>query len=534
MSRATPASTLVMNLAQFLTQTARRLPEEPALVWRDRVWTWSVLEARVNALAHALITEFDLKKGDRVLIQSNNCPQMIEAMYAVFRIGAVLVPTNARLTPDEVAYMAQSSGARAMVCQAAFPAHAARARELSPALEHVIAIGPAKFGPDLDSIVTAHLGARVDAVPVDRDDPCWFFYTSGTTGHPKAAVLTHGQLTFVLLNHIADLFPATSHKDRSIVVAPLSHGAGVHALAQVARGATIVLMPGDRLEPEVFWRMVEEWKVTNLFAVPTIIKLLVEDPAVDQYDHASLRYVIYAGAPMYREDQKRALAKLGSVLVQYYGLAEATGAISVLPPVLHSAEDGPQSRIGTCGFERTGMQVQIQDAEGRELPLGETGEVCVIGPAVFAGYYQNPAANLKSFRKGWFRTGDLGHMDAEGFLYLTGRESDMYISGGSNIYPREIEEKLLQHPSIGEVAILGVPDPVWGEVGLAVCVLRPGADKDAAALAAWLQDRVARYKLPKRFLFWEALPKSAYGKVPKKMILAELEARGELVGGQNG
>ena len=228
-------------------------------------------------MAHALTTTFDLRKGDRVLIQSANCSQMVEAIFAVFRIGAVLVPTNFRLTPDEVAYMAQSSGARAMICQAAFPAHAARARELSPALEHVIAIGPAEFGPDLDSIVTANLGARVDAAPVDRDDPCWFFYTSGTTGHPKAAVLTHGQLTFVILNHIADLFPATSHKDRSIVVAPLSHGAGIHALAQVARGATTILMPGDKLEPEVFWRTVQVWKITNLFAVPTIIKLLVED-----------------------------------------------------------------------------------------------------------------------------------------------------------------------------------------------------------------------------------------------------------------
>ncbi len=411
---------------------------------------------------------------------------------------------------------------------------AARAREASPALEHVIAIGPAGFGPDLDDIIAANPGARVDAAPVDRDDPCWFFYTSGTTGHPKAAVLTHGQLTFVILNHIADLFPETAHKDRSIVVAPLSHGAGIHALAQVARGATTVLMPGERLEPEVFWRMVAEWKVSNLFAVPTIIKLLVEDPAVDRHDHSSLRYVIYAGAPMYREDQKRALAKLGSVLVQYYGLAEVTGAISVLPPVLHTSEDGPQARIGTCGFERTGMQVQIQDAEGRELPPGETGEVCVIGPAVFAGYYRNPEANRKSFRAGWFRTGDLGHMDAEGFLYLTGRESDMYISGGSNIYPREIEEKLLQHPAIGEVAIIGVPDPVWGEVGLAVCVPRPGMVADAAALAAWLEGRIARYKMPRRFLFWEALPRSAYGKVPKRMIRAELEARGELSGGRDG
>ena len=209
--------------------------------------------------------------------------------------------------------------------------------------------------------------------------------------------------------------------------------------------------------------------------MPTILKMMVEHPAVDRYDHSSLRYIIYAGAPMYREDQKAALKKLGKVLVQYFGLGEVTGNITVLPPDLHDPEDGPHARIGTCGFERTGMQVSIQGDDGRELKPFETGEICVIGPAVFAGYYDNPEANAKAFRDGWFRTGDLGHMDEEGFVYITGRASDMYISGGSNIYPREVEEKILTHPAIGEVAVLGVPDPVWGEVGIAVCVAREGA-----------------------------------------------------------
>jgi acyl-CoA synthetase (AMP-forming)/AMP-acid ligase II len=201
----------------------------------------------------------------------------------------------------------------------------------------------------------------------------------------------------------------------------------------------------------------------------------------------------------------------------------------VLPPGLHDPEDGPHARIGTCGFERTGMQVAIQGEDGRELKPHETGEICVIGPGVFAGYYDNPEANAKAFRDGWFRTGDLGHMDEEGFVYITGRASDMYISGGSNIYPREIEEKLLTHPAVGEVAVLGVPDPFWGEVGIAVCVAREGTEAVAEAeLAASLAPKVPRYKMPKRFFFWEALPKSGYGKVPKRLIRDELEARGLL------
>jgi fatty-acyl-CoA synthase len=175
------------------------------------------------------------------------------------------------------------------------------------------------------------------------------------------------------------------------------------------------------------------------------------------------------------------------------------------------------------------MQVSIQDDEGRERKPFETGEICVIGPAVFAGYYDNPEANGKAFRDGWFRTGDLGHMDEQGFVYITGRASDMYISGGSNIYPREVEEKILTHPAIGEVAVLGVPDPVWGEIGIAVCVPREGAGPvTEVEMAGFLATKVPRYKMPKRFFFWDALPKSGYGKVPKRLVRDELEARGLL------
>jgi acyl-CoA synthetase (AMP-forming)/AMP-acid ligase II len=256
---------------------------------------------------------------------------------------------------------------------------------------------------------------------------------------------------------------------------------------------------------------------------------MVEHPSVDEQDHSSLRYVVYAGAPMYREDQKLALRKLGKVLVQYYGLGEVTGNITVLPPALHDPKDGPGVKVGTCGYERTGMQVSIQDEQGRELGAGETGEICVCGPAVFAGYYNNPEANVKAFRDGWFRTGDLGHMDEKGFLYITGRASDMYISGGSNIYPREIEEKILTHEAIAEAAVVGVPDPKWGEVGIALCVLRPDAAISEPELLDWMASRIARYKLPKRVFFWDALPKSGYGKVPKQLLKEELRRRGLFV-----
>ena len=522
-------SSCVANLAYMLTQNARRFPQRAALVWRDASWTWSALDARVSALAGALL-DLGVKPGEAVLAHSKNSNEMFEAMLAVFRIGAVWVPTNFRLTPDEVAYMAEVTRPRVFLCQTDFPEYADAVGRAVTGVQGVWLMGdtPANDdSPQVGTLMDAQVGRAVPNATVQRDSACWLFFTSGTTGRPKAAVLTHGQMGFVITNHLCDLMPGSTEFDGSLVLAPLSHGAGVHQLNMIARGGVTVLMPSDRFDPATAFQLIETHGLTNLFTVPTILKMLVEDPSVDRHDHSSLRYVVYAGAPMYRQDQKLALKKLGAVLVQYYGLAEATGNITVLPAREHDAND-EERRPGTCGVERIGMQVSIQDETGAEVAAGENGEICVVGPAVFAGYFENPEANAKCFRNGWFLTGDLGYRDKEGYIYLTGRSSDMYISGGSNIYPREIEEKMLTHEAITEVAIVGVPDPKWGEVGIAVCVLREGAQMHESAMLEWMSSRVARYKLPKRVFFWDALPKSGYGKVPKALVRDELNRRGLL------
>ncbi len=522
-----------MNLGRLLTQTAALFAERPGLIQEGgRSWTWGEIEARVAAMTAAL-RALGLKKGDRILVQSRNNLQMFESCWVAFRLGCVWVPTNFRLTPPEVAYLGASSGAVAMIVEDIFPGHTDAVRAASPALAHVVAIGRAREGEhsyeELLRAHEAHDAAQAEHETVDRDDPLWFFYTSGTTGRPKAGVLTHGQMAFVVANHLADLIPGTTENDRSIAVAPLSHGAGIHALLNVARGAATVLPASEKLDPEAFWASVQAHRVSNLFTVPTIVKMLVEHPAVDRYDHSSLRHVIYAGAPMYRADQKLALQKLGKVLVQYFGLGEVTGNITVLPAAMHSADDeDPNANIGSCGRARTGMEVAILDADLRRLPTGEVGEICVRGPAVFAGYHGNEEATRKALRGGWFHTGDLGRLDARGLLYITGRESDMYISGGSNVYPREVEEVLLTHPAVAEVAVLGVPDPKWGEVGVAVVVRREGTQVDCDALIAHLDGRCARYRWPHHVFFWEALPKSGYGKIAKKDIRQLLVERGEI------
>ncbi len=476
----------------------------------------------MRAAAGALAAR-GVNKGDRVLVHARNSNAVIETMWACWTIGAVWVPTNFRLTPPEVAYLAQSSGASAHIFDSAFPEHEAAARAENPAAHLHIRIGGG--GLDWEALAADRAASVKHGVDVERDHPAWFFYTSGTTGRPKAGILTHGQMEFVITNHLCDLMPGTTEQDASLVVAPLSHGAGIHQLSQVARGAVTVLLSGERLDCEEAWALVERHRITNLFTVPTILTMLTRHEAVDRYDHSSLRYVIYAGAPMYRADQVHALRKLGKVLVQYFGLGEVTGNITVLPPALHSTDD--DMKVGSCGFPRTGMEIAILDNAGKRLDANETGEICVRGPAVFAGYYGNAEATEKAMAHGWFHTGDLGHLDAEGFLFITGRQSDMYISGGSNVYPREIEEALLTHPAVAEACVLGLPHPKWGESGVAVLVL--AQEVSDGELLRHLDGQLAKYKWPARFVRWAELPKSGYGKVAKKDVKQMLQAAGVAV-----
>jgi acyl-CoA synthetase (AMP-forming)/AMP-acid ligase II len=500
------------NLASLLLNTARRLPDAPGVIQGEAVVSWADLADHVRAAA-AAVAERGVTKGDRVLLHARNSPEYIEVMFACWMIGAVFVPTNFRLTPTEVAYLAQSSGAKLHLFGREFAEHATVAANPACTAQlwmedwHELAVHPAPL---------------TNPVDVDRDDCCWFFYTSGTTGRPKAGMLTHGQMAFVVINHIADLMPDLNAEDASLVIAPLSHGAGVHLLPQIARGVVSILPSGERFDAAEMWELVEKHRVTNMFTVPTIVNMLCRHEAVDRFDHSSLRHVIYAGAPMYRADQQHALGKLGRVLVQYFGLGEVTGNITVLPPELHNIEDDPSFPIGSCGYPRTGMEIAILNPKGQRLMPYETGDICVRGAAVFFGYFNNPDATEKAFADGWFHTGDLGHLDERGFLYITGRQSDMYISGGSNVYPREIEEALLTHPAIAEACVLGLPDTTWGEIGVAVLVLEPGQSVDDAVVKSHLDGKIARYKMPHRVVIWPELPKSGYGKVVKREVKALL------------
>lgn len=499
------------NLATLLRQTAARRAGETALVRGDVEWTWSEFDNRVDALAAAFLGA-GIGRDDVIMLHAPNSRDYLTVLFAAWRVGAIITPTNCKLTPEEVSALAEVVRPALLVVDRDADAHA---RALAPIPSWTISDAPAVgAAPHVSNLIDKHLGASVADAAMMVGDPAWYFFTSGSSGRPKAAVLTHDHLAFVINNHIADLMPGLSSSDATLVLAPLSHGAGVHVLTHVARGARIVLLPGESLDVGEAWSLVAHHRVSTMFTVPTILNRLVS-AVTDRTDSSSLRQVIYAGAPITRQDQRRAYDVLGPVIEQYYGLAEVTGAITVLPPSLH--DDVPTYEgIVTAGYPRTGMTISIRGEDGRPVPTGERGEICVVGPAVFAGYLENNEANAKAFRDGWFHTGDLGVVDERGFLYITGRATDMYISGGSNIDPREVEEKILAHPRVRAVGVVGAPDAEWGEVGYAVAVVEDGLSEDE--LLRWCREHMARYKAPKLVHIVDQLPTTAYGKVTTPVL----------------
>jgi fatty-acyl-CoA synthase len=507
------------NLSILLRQTAARLPGHVALVRGDIEWTWADFDRRVDALA-AAYAGAGIGRGDVVMLHAPNSRDYLTVVFAAWRVGAIITPTNCKLTAIEVTALAEVVRPSLLVLEEGADAHA---EALAPVTTWTISDGPGHDAvPHVGQLVEKNLGAHVADAVVMAGDPAWFFFTSGSSGRPKSAVLTHDHLAFIINNHIADLLPGLSSTDVALVLAPLSHGAGIHVLTHVARGAGIVLLPGDSFDAAAAWRLVARHRVSTMFTVPTILNRLVA-AVTDDTDRSSLRQVIYAGAPITRPDQRRAFEVLGPVIEQYYGLAEVTGAITVLPPEAH-AHVPTYEGIVTAGYPRTGMTISIQDSDGNPVPAGERGEICVVGPAVFAGYLENDEANARAFRDGWFRTGDLGVVDERGLLYITGRASDMYISGGSNIDPREVEEKILAHRLVRAVGVVGAPDAEWGEVGYAVAVVEDGLSADE--LLSWCREHMARYKAPKVVHLVDQLPTTAYGKVTTPVLRELLQAEG--------
>ena len=508
-----------MNIGQCLTKSARTFPGNLAIAYGKRRVTYAEFNNRVNRLANALY-RLGIQQGDNVAVLMHNCPEMLESMYAGFKAGCGVVPINFRLHPKEFASIIKHSEAKALILSPEFDEEIIKAWNLLPRVTSVVTLSEACDRLlDYESILIGE-SDQFDDTDVDAEDVAWIFYTSGTTGSPKGAMLTHRNLLAMTMNFYADMAPGFGSSDVALHAAPLSHGSGCYALPNIAKGAANVILESKSFDPEIVLRTIQEHRVTNMFAAPTMIKRLIDSPAVDRYDHSSLKYLNYGGAPMLVEDLISAMEKLGPCLVQLYGQAESPMTITYLSHEDHVLDGGsdPMNRLASAGISRTDVEVKVVDPDENELPPGETGEIVTRSDLVMKGYWRAPEATAEALRGGWLYTGDMGYMDEQGYLFLMDRSKDMIISGGENIYPREIEEVMVGHPAVQEVAVIGVPDPQWGEEIKAIVSLVPGSAATESELIDFCTEHIARYKKPRSVEFVDELPKNNYGKIVKREL----------------
>jgi acyl-CoA synthetase (AMP-forming)/AMP-acid ligase II len=505
-----------MNIGRLITDAASHRGDQIAFVYGDQVTRYREAGIRTQALAYSL-AKLGLERGDRVAVLLWNCPQLLESYFATWQAGGCVVPLNARFRADEVAYHVEDSDAQVVIFGQAFRELIEEVALRLPS-KRLICVGKPLSGQiAYDDLLQTYWGCSPHEVEISDDDPAWLFYTSGTTGQPKGAMLSHENLTFVAVGWLADLMPLEPD-DVGIHAAPLTHGAGFHALALTMRGCTQIIPRSPRFDLAAFCSAVQEYRVTNTWMVPTQIKMLLRYPELGKWDLSSLRWVVHGGAPMYVADLEEAVRRLGSIFVQVYGQGETPMTITYLPRKEHVLEGPESKRLLSCGRVRSGMEVRILDSEDRELSRGQQGEICVRGPAVMKGYWRRPEDTAKTLRHGWLHTGDLGSMDDHGYVYILDRSKDMIISGGENVYPREVEEVLIRHPSISEVCVFGVPDELWGEAVKALVVLKPGFPATEEEILAFTHQRIAGYKNPKSIEFVPELPRNPYGKIMRREI----------------
>lgn len=506
-----------MNVASFLAKAAQRFPERPAVQYDDEVTSYAEFYRRALALGGTL-RALGLAKGDRVAFAMQNRPEILEVIYGCFAAGLVVVPMNARLHAREMAYIVGQSGAKVLIHGPDFESALDEHWDEFAGVEH-------RFGVDSTEAVASYASLLEDgaalAEPVDvaSTDPCWLFYTSGTTGFPKGATWTHRTVRVLVMNYLADVYNITED-DVLIHCAPLSHGSGIVALPAVARGANNVIMSNPSFDPAALFGEVQRLGVTHIaFMAPTQIVKCLDEVDETTFDLSRLKAVCYGGAPIYVEHLKQAVKRFGPIWVQIFGQGECPITATVLPARDHVRfAETDDLRLGSAGFARTDVEVRIVDEDDNFVPQGQQGEIVVRGDIVMAGYWGNEAATAETLRNGWLHMGDVGMFDEHGYLHLLDRTKDVIISGGNNIYPREVEEVLITHPDVHHVVVVGVPDAYWGEAVRAVVVAEPGTSPSAEELIAHCGTRMAGYKKPKAVDFVDELPVSAYGKVLRREV----------------
>jgi acyl-CoA synthetase (AMP-forming)/AMP-acid ligase II len=493
-----------MRHLDLVAGPAVRRGSDVAVVGNDRRLTFSEVDDRIGRLG-GLLRGLGLTAGDRVALLADNELEYVEIQGACLRSGFALVPLNTRLAGPELRFILEDCSPVVLITGRN---HGERGRKLAADLgiSHVLALG----GSDTDGYDAALASAEADpdADPLEPDLPATILYTSGTTGRPKGAVVDRLGFTARVLINAVEL--QVRQDDVHLACLPMFHIAAFLAYAHVVNGATAVML--QEFEPVAALAAMEQERVTTTVLVPTTIGMLLDSPAVDAHDLSALRLIIYGGSAIEPAPLRRALARFGCDMHQQYGMTE-TGGQTILRPADHDPAD--EEKLASAGTEAVGLQVRVVDDRDRPLPQGEVGEIVCRGPSVMRGYWNRPDATAEALRGGWMHTGDLGHRDRRGYLHITDRRNDMVITGGENVYPREVEAVLAEHPDVGEVAVLGLPDPRWGQVVTAVLV-DTGADDEE--LAGWVRERLASYKVPRRWIRVDQLPRNVTGKVLKHRL----------------
>jgi long-chain acyl-CoA synthetase len=501
-----------MNLAELSKREIERFGEHVALIYEGREYTNVELRQGARRLASAL-KELGIERGDRVIIQMPNCPEVLQSFGAVYAIGAVVVPINFLVGDDETAFIYRDSGAKTVISSMQFLPKIEACRKQAPNIKNIILIDKEVPAGTLSyhALVQAH--KELPAIEETRDDDlAALIYTAGTTGRPKGVMHTHATL------YANGCMQYATHKLppglTTVNVLPLCHAYGIATLihASLVGGGKIVLL--GSFDIDVIFSAIEKYRAQIMAAVPTMYIYMLLHPEPEKYDLSSMQYWISGSAPLTLETRSRFQERFGHEIIEGWGLTEA-GANNSCNPL-----EG-RKKIGSIGLPTQGTLMKVVDDQGREVPIGKEGEIIISGPMLMKGYWNRPQETAEVLKDGWLYTGDIGYQDEDGYFFITERKKDIIIKGGENIAPREVEEVIFSHPKVSEAAVIGVKDEIYGEEIKACVVLRPGESATQEEIITHCVKKLKRFKSPKYVVFLNALPKSLVGKVLKKELRGE-------------
>ena len=512
-----------MNTTEFLMITSAICPDRPAIIFEGKKYSFADLSQRVNRLANALLG-LGIEKGDRVAILQVNCNQYVEAYYAAAKIGAIFVPLNFRAKQDELVHMLNHSESNVLFVGQRYLGMVNDMRPELPLVKHYISLDGEQEGMlDYEELLASASDEEVFTDIAD-EDITMLMYTAGTTGLPKGVPLIHNSFSVYLLENVTPADPEI--EETNLLTMPLYHVAGIQAmLAATYGGRTLAMM--RQFDVDEWLETVQREKANRAMLVPTMLKRVIDHPDFDRYDLSSLKVVTYGAAPMPFEVIKKAIDVLPGVnFINAFGQTETASTITTLGPedhIIEGTEEEKEKKLrrltSSIGRPMSDIEMKIVGEEGNDLPLGEVGEIIARGPRVMSGYWKDAEKTAKALTKdGWLRTSDMGYMDEEGYFYLAARADDLIIRGGENISPEEVENVLYSHPAVEEAAVIGVPDPEWGQQPRAVVVLKKGKKATPDELIEYCRERLSSFKRPRSVVFIDELPRTSTGKVLKRVL----------------